>query len=60
MLDVILIEALEEHTPEHIYEIDATDMSVPEVADMLDDFIAGKIPARHGSVDWLSVYADLL
>ncbi|MFH0967545.1 MAG: adenylate kinase family protein [Methanobacteriota archaeon] len=60
MLDVILIEALEEHTPELIYEIDATDMSVPEVADMLCGILAGNIPPGHGSVDWLSICADLL
>jgi adenylate kinase len=60
LLDVILIEALEEHTPEQIYEIDATDMTVPEVADMIDDIVAGKVPPVHGSVDWLSSCADLL
>lgn len=60
LLDVILIEALEEHTPEQIYEIDATDMSVPEVADMIDGIIAGTVPPGHGSTDWLSVCADIL
>jgi len=60
LLDVILIEALEEHTPEQIYEIDATDMSVPEVADMIDGIIAGRIAPGHGIVDWLSVCVDLL
>ena len=60
MLDVLLIEALEEHTPEKIYEIDATVMSVPEVADMVEQIIAGVAAPGYGKVDWLSVCADLL
>lgn len=60
MLDVILIEALENHTPEQIYEIDATDMTIPEVADMIGGIISGEVTPVHGSVDWLSICADLL
>jgi adenylate kinase len=60
LLDVIMIEALEEHTPEQIYEYDATDKTVTEVADMVENIIAGTIPPKHGHVDWLSVCADLL
>lgn len=60
LLDVILIEAMEEHTPEMIYEIDATDMSVAEVADMIEGIITGDVPPRQGIVDWLTLCADLL
>jgi adenylate kinase len=60
ILDVILIEALEEHTPEKIYEINATDMSVPEITDMIEQIITGNIPPGHGIVDWLADYSDLL
>ena len=60
MLDVILVEALEEHAPGKIYEIDETDMPVPAVADMIERIITGDILPIHGIVDWLSVCADLL
>lgn len=60
ILDVLLIETLEEHTPEKIYEIDATDMSVSMVADMAEQIINGTGSPSHGTVDWLSVYADEL
>lgn len=60
MLDVLLIEALEEHTPEMIYEIDVTDMSVSEVADMTEAIITGDISPSHGTIDWLSLCADEL
>ncbi len=60
MLDVLLIEALDEHTPEQIYEIDVTDMTVSEVADMVEAIITGDIAPSHGTVDWLSLCADVL
>lgn len=60
LLDVILIEAMEEHTPEMIYEIDATDMSVTEVADMIEGIICGDVAPRQGMVDWLTLCPDLL
>jgi adenylate kinase len=60
LLDVILIESLEEHTPEQIYEIDTTDKSVPEVADMIEKVITGEASCGHGFVDWLSVCPDLI
>lgn len=60
MLDILLVEALEEHTPEMIYEIDATVMSVTELADMIEQIISGDASPGHGIVDWLSVCADLL
>lgn len=58
LLDVILVEALEQHTPEQIYEIDVTDKTVTEVADMIESIIAGRAEPRHGLVDWLSICAD--
>lgn len=60
MLDVLLVESLEEHAPEKIYEIDATVMSVPEVVDMVEQIITGEAAPGYGMVDWLSVCADLL
>jgi adenylate kinase len=60
MLDAILIEAMDEHTPEMIYEIDVTDMTVIEVGDMIEGIMTGDVPPRYGIVDWLAVCADLL
>ncbi len=60
LLDVVLIEAIEEHTPEMIYEIDATDMTVTGVADMIEGIMNGDVPPGYGMVDWLAVCADLL
>ncbi len=60
MLDVVLVESLEDHTPEKIYEIDATVMSVSELADWIGLILTGKAEPGHGKVDWLEVCADLL
>jgi len=60
ILDVILVESLEEHTPEMIYEIDATVMSVSELADTIGLILTGKAEPGYGKVDWLEVCADLL
>ena len=60
MLDVVLVESLEEHTPEKIYEIDATVMSVSELADVIGMIIVGQAEPGYGKVDWLEVCADLL
>jgi len=60
LLDVVLVEAMEEHTPEMIYEIDATDKTVAEVADMVEGIMTGDVPPGHGIVDWLATCADLL
>lgn len=60
LLDVILIEAVENHTPEQIYEVDITDKTVTEVADMIESIITGKVKPGYGLVDWLSICADEL
>ncbi|MDG6257279.1 MAG: adenylate kinase family protein [Methanomicrobiaceae archaeon] len=51
-LDGILIEALEEHPPEHVLELDTTYRSISETADRIEDFIHEKLPPSHGTTDW--------
>lgn len=51
-LDVILIEALEEHPPERILELDTTYRSIVEIADRIEDFIHENLPPSHGTTDW--------
>jgi len=51
-LDVCLIETLDGHAPEHVLEIDATDIPPPRVADLIEDFLRGRIPPAHGRIDW--------
>jgi adenylate kinase len=51
-LDVCLIEAFERHAPEHLLELDTTELSPKRVADLIEDFIAGRIPPSHGGIDW--------
>jgi adenylate kinase len=51
-LDVCLIEALEGHDPARLLEIDATDLSPPGVADIIEGFFLGKVPPAHGRIDW--------
>ncbi len=59
LLDVILIEALE--SCDHVYEIDATSMSVAEVANAVEEILAGKgAKYKPGKVDWLSELGDKL
>ncbi len=62
LLDVILVEALE-HAGE-VYEIDTTEMSVDEVADVVDGIIKGDEEVRKrykpGRIDWLSELEDRL
>jgi adenylate kinase len=58
LLDVILVEALELHTPEQIYECDVTDKTVAEVADLIESIMTGEVSPGHGLVDWLTVCAD--
>jgi adenylate kinase len=59
-LDVILIEALEEHPPEHILELDTTYRSVAEIADGIEDFIHEKLPPSHGTTDWSEFLEHLI
>jgi adenylate kinase len=51
-LDVILIEALELHPAEHIFELDTTEQKIPECAGIIEQFISGEIPSSYGSIDW--------
>jgi adenylate kinase len=51
-LDVCLIETLERHAPEHVLEVDATGLSPGRVADLVEGFLGGRIPASHGGIDW--------
>lgn len=57
-LDVILIETLERHPPEHIFELDTTDRSISACCDMIIQFIRGTLPPVHGAVDWSSYLGD--
>ncbi len=51
-LDVILIETLERHATERILEIDATEATPEECADIVEAFSRGNTPPSHGSIDW--------
>ena len=51
-LDVTLIETLEEHDPGHVLELDTTGLSTGRVADLIADFVGGRIPPSHGGIDW--------
>lgn len=51
-LDVILIETLEIHPQETVLEIDTTDRSPAETADLVEGFVEGKVPPSSGSFDW--------
>jgi adenylate kinase len=51
-LDVCLIETLERHPKEHILELDTTFLTPGKVADLIEDFFLGRIPASHGGIDW--------
>jgi adenylate kinase len=53
ILDVILIETLEIHPPEHICEIDTTNVSPGEVAEKIEGFMRGDVPSTHGTIDWM-------
>ncbi|HVP95403.1 MAG TPA: adenylate kinase family protein [Methanoregulaceae archaeon] len=56
-LDVILIETLEIHPADHIYEIDTTFRTVSECACLVEQFIKGELPPTYGSIDW-SAYLE--
>jgi adenylate kinase len=53
-LDGVLIETLESFSPEQIYELDTTDKSIHECADLAEKFFRGSLPPSHGSLDWSS------
>lgn len=51
-LDVVLSEAVEEHGPEAVYEIDTTDRDPEAVADAIAAVIAGEREPSAGDVDF--------
>jgi len=51
-LDVILIETVERHPPEHILEIDTTMLSPADAADRIEGFLAGRVAPSCGTLDW--------
>ncbi|NLZ29490.1 MAG: AAA family ATPase [Methanomicrobiales archaeon] len=51
-LDTILVETLEEHPGEDVFEVDTTALSVGECADRIEQFIRGELPSSYGSIDW--------
>lgn len=51
-IDLILIETLEIHDGGKVLEIDTTSRTIGECADIIEDFIKGKIPSSYGSIDW--------
>ncbi|MCQ8894699.1 MAG: adenylate kinase family protein [Methanolinea sp.] len=51
-LDVILIETLELFPGEKILELDTTNQSPDESADIIEQFVRGEIPGRYGGIDW--------
>lgn len=51
-LDVVLIETLECHTDDKIFETDTTDIKAEETAKEIEDFMLGKIPPSYGNTDW--------
>jgi adenylate kinase len=57
-IDVVLIETLENFAPEQVYELDTTDKTIQECADLAEGFFRGTLPAVHGSIDW-SLYIGM-
>ena len=51
-LDVCLIETLEGHPPDHVLELDTTEIQPDRVADLIADFLMGRMPPSHGRIDW--------
>ena len=54
-LDVILSEAVEIHGMRKVFEVDTTDRSVEEVAEIVEGLIRGKVDKenyRPGKIDW--------
>ncbi|MFB6298437.1 MAG: adenylate kinase family protein [Salinirussus sp.] len=52
-LDVILVEAVERHGPDRVYEVDTTDRTVADVATELDAIAAGEREPGVGTVSFL-------
>lgn len=54
-LDVILAEAVAEHGPEKVYEIDTTDLTPAETAAEVERVISGDREPSAGTVDFMEV-----
>jgi adenylate kinase len=58
-LDSCLIETADNFRPDQIFELDTTSRDTVSCADMIEQFIQGKIPPGFGTLDWsgfLEVY----
>ncbi|MDP3563674.1 MAG: AAA family ATPase, partial [Methanoregula sp.] len=51
-LDDCLIETVDLHDAGTIFELDTTGRDPVYCADQIEGFLAGKIPAQFGSLDW--------
>ena len=60
LLDVILVEALDIHGAEKLYEIDTTEGAIPLLTDQICEIVGGNMAPVSGIVDWLSCCGDLL
>jgi adenylate kinase len=51
-LDDCLIETVDLHNAKNIFELDTTGSDPVSCADQIEGFVAGKIPAQFGALDW--------
>jgi len=51
-LDTILIETHESFDPDQILELDTTERSEQESADIIEGFFLGNVPPGYGTIDW--------
>jgi adenylate kinase len=59
-MDLILSEAYDIHGEENLLEIDTTDRSPEDCADLIEGFVGGTVPPSCGSIDWSAMLGDLL
>lgn len=59
LLDVILIEAVEIHGEDKIYEIDTTNEDILSITRKVEEVIGGSAKPSSGTVDWLSACGDM-
>lgn len=60
LLDVILAEAIGIHGESKVYEIDATEKTISELADQVCEIMNGIASPVSGTVDWLSCCGEML
>jgi adenylate kinase len=51
-LDDCLIQTVDLHDAKNIFELDTTGNDPVSCADQIEGFVAGKIPAQFGALDW--------